>query len=244
MEAASGARVVIVVPTYDEATNVAALSERVFAAVPDAEMVVVDDGSPDGTADVVAGLQEDEPRLHLVRRHEKRGLGESLIAGMRWALDRGAGVVVTMDGDLSHDPASLPSLLEAARTHDLVVGSRYVPGGTIPRWNVFRRALSRGGNSYQELMLRLGISDATSGYRAYSARILDRLDLSQAHLEGFGFQIEMVRRAKIAGATVTEVPISFTEREMGESKIDRRTIFEAFWNVTRWGVARLLGRDR
>ena len=237
-------RLVVVVPTYNEAHNIGALVDRVLATEPQAHIVVVDDGSPDGTADFVAKLQEGRPGLHLVQREAKRGLGDSLIAGLRWGMEHGASTIVTMDGDLSHDPAALPEMLEAAATHDLVVGSRYIPGGSIPRWNVFRRALSRWGNLYQEVMLRLGIHDATSGYRAYSAQVLERLDLSKPHLEGFGFQIEMVRRVRAAGGTVTEVPISFVEREMGESKIDRSTIFEAFWNVTRWGVVRAFKRDR
>ena len=234
--------VLVVVPTYDEAHNIGTLIERVFATVPDAKLLVVDDGSPDGTADLVGRLAQSEPRLHLLKRESKRGLGDSLIAGMRWGLEHGAATIVTMDGDLSHDPTSLPTLLAASRSADLVVGSRYVTDGSIPRWNLMRRMLSRGGNAYQGFMLRLGVRDATSGYRAYSAGILEKLDLSKAHLEGFGFQIEMVRRACSAGASVCEVPISFTERQMGESKIDRKTIAEALWHVTRWGVGDRLRR--
>ena len=233
--------VVVVVPTYNEADNIASLIERVFAAA-DARLLIVDDGSPDGTAGLVEDLGRHEGRLHLLRRTQKRGLGDSLIAGMRWALEEGATHVVTMDGDLSHDPAALPALLEVATSHDLVVGSRYIPGGSIPRWNALRRALSRGGNAYQSLMLRLGIKDATSGYRVYKGSILRELDLSKPHLEGFGFQIEMVRRVRAAGGTVIEVPISFVEREAGRSKIDRKTIVEALWRVTGWGVSDRLRR--
>ncbi|MQA99013.1 MAG: glycosyltransferase [Actinobacteria bacterium] len=236
--------VMVVVPTFNEQHNVATLVGRTFAALPDAQIVIVDDNSPDGTAATIRRLQADEPRLHLIERSEKQGLGSALIDGLQLGLERGATMLVTMDADLSHDPSALPELLAAARSHDLVVGSRYVPGGEIPRWNAFRRALSRGGNAYQHAMLRLGVKDATSGYRAYSATILRRLDLPGPHLEGFGFQIEMVRRVKAAGGTVTEVPISFTEREHGESKIDRKTILEALWHVTRWGWSERAFRKR
>ena len=233
----------VVVPTYEEAHNIRTLLERVLAAVPQGHVLVVDDGSPDGTAQVVESFRARDPRVHILRRTEKRGLGDSLIAGLRWGLEHGAATLVTMDGDLSHDPSALPALLEATGTADLVVGSRYIPGGSIPRWNLLRRMLSRGGNAYQRSMLRLGVRDATSGYRAYSASILERLDLSKPHLDGFGFQIEMVRRVHMAGASVAEVPITFTEREFGESKIDRRTIMEALWQVTKWGFSdRLHGR--
>jgi dolichol-phosphate mannosyltransferase len=192
----------------------------------------------------VRALAERDPGIHLLERHRKEGLGKAKLAGVRWALERDYAVVVEMDGDLSHDPAVVPSMIGALDDSELVIGSRYVEGGGIPKWSLFRRALSRGGNLYQRVVLGIGVRDATSGFRAYRSSILAQLDLDSVRLEGFGFLIEMVRRVHVAGGRIIEIPIFFAERRAGESKIDVRIVLEALWSVAKWGVRDRLGSFR
>lgn len=242
-------RAAIVLPTYQEAGNIAVVLPRIRAAAPGAQVLVVDDGSPDGTADLAESVGREAGGITVLRRTGPRGFGAACRAGFTWALDQGYDAVVGMDADLSHDPAALPSLLAAVEGGaDLAVGSRYVPGGAIPNWPVHRRALSRFGNRYATALLRLPLSDATSGYRAYRATMLRRIDLDGQRANGYGFLIEMVYRVAQKGGTVAEVPIVFVDRERDGSKMSGRIVVEAMALVTLWGLRdlgrRLVGRDR
>jgi dolichol-phosphate mannosyltransferase len=229
-----------VLPTYNEALNIAEVLGKVRASVPTAEILVVDDGSPDGTADVAEELAEQLHQIGVLRRPEKAGLGSAYRAGFRVGLDRGLDVMVEMDSDLSHDPAALPSLLAAIdEGADLVIGSRYVPGGSIPNWRLHRRLLSRWGNRYAAAVLRLGVRDSTGGYRAYRATVLKAIDLEGVRADGYGFQIEMAYAVARVGGTIVEVPISFSDRLRGTSKMSGRIVVEAMVLVTWWGI-----RDR
>jgi len=239
-------RPLVVVPTYNEMANIEQVLRRVRVAVPEVEVLVVDDGSPDGTAEGAEVLAAELGGINVLRRTEKAGLGAAYRAGFAWGLDRGFDVLVEMDADLSHDPAALPSLLAALEGGaDLVIGSRYVPGGSIPSWPWHRRALSRYGNVYARFALGLGVSDATAGYRAYRASMLEKLDISHFRSTGYTFQIESTYRVLGAGGTVVEVPISFSDRVHGTSKMSPTIIFEALALVTSWAVRdRLLARRR
>jgi dolichol-phosphate mannosyltransferase len=236
-------RVAVIVPTYNERENLEPIVARVRASVGDADILVVDDNSPDGTGDVADKLAASDPQVHVMHRQRKSGLGSAYIAGFGWALDRGYGVLVEMDADGSHDPAELPALLAALAHADLVIGSRWVPGGTVRNWPKSREFLSRGANTYARIMLGIGIRDATAGYRAYRAGTLRAAQLDQVLSRGYCFQIDLVLRALWAGLTVAEVPITFTERTRGASKMSKAVVAEAFWRVTQWGLAaRLRGR--
>jgi dolichol-phosphate mannosyltransferase len=229
-------RVLVVVPTYQEVENIEELLRRVRHSVPSADVLVVDDGSPDGTADVALKMGEELEQVDVLRRARKEGLGAAYRAGFARGLAEGYDVLVQMDADLSHDPGALPSLLSPLVHADLVVGSRYVPGGSIPHWPARRRALSRYGNRYATAVLGLGIRDATSGFRAYKADTLRVIDVEHSTATGYGFQVELAYRAVQHGCTVVEVPITFVDRVRGNSKMSSRIIVEAMWGVTVWGI--------
>ncbi len=248
----ANARALVVLPTYNERATIRDVIERTLAVtgsagrgadsgqpLPPVDMLVVDDGSPDGTGDVVREVAASEPRVRLIERNRKEGLAAAYAAGFRVALDEGYDVVVEMDADLSHQPEELPRLLDAVRVNDLAIGSRYIPGGSVTNWGRLRLWLSRGGNAYTRAMLGLPIRDATSGYRAFRRELLEDLLRSGIHSDGYGFQIELAYRAWQRGALVGEVPITFREREHGHSKISRRIVVEALGLVLVWGV-----RDR
>lgn len=235
-------RVLVVVPTYNEADNVLTIAERLFAAVPSAHLLVVDDGSPDGTGALADGLAARDERAHVLHRTEKAGLGAAYIAGFAWAREHGYDVVVEMDADGSHSPEQLPRLLAALEHADLVLGSRWVQGGEVVNWPKSREVLSRGGNWWTRLMLGLPLRDATGGYRAYRRTVLDSLPLSQVASQGYCFQVDLAWQTWRAGHDVVEVPITFVERERGESKMSRSIVLEALWRVTWWGVRS--GRSR
>ena len=238
-------RVLVVVPTYDEAENLLPLAERLHAAVPDADLLVVDDNSPDGTGRLADGLAARAGWAHVLHRTEKAGLGAAYVAGFGWARDRGYDVVVEMDADGSHAPEQLPRLLAALHDADLVLGSRWVRGGEVVNWPRSRELLSRGGNAYTRMALGLPLRDATGGFRAYRREVLDALPLHDVHSHGYCFQVDLAWRAFQAGYRVVEVPITFVERERGESKMSRAIVAEALWRVTWWGLARRLpGRAR
>jgi predicted amidohydrolase len=231
------ARTLVILPTYDEAPTIGVVVGGVLA-VPGVEVLVVDDSSPDGTAEIVRDLMAGEPRLRLVERPTRSGLASAYLVGFGRALDERYDLIVEMDSDLSHDPAQLAALLDAARERaDLVVGSRYVPGGSVTNWSRVRLALSRVGNLYASVMLGIPLHDATSGYRVYRRRLLQDLVVEPFHADGYGFQVELVMRSWLRGWTIAEVPITFREREHGQSKLSRAIVFEALWLVTRWGVA-------
>jgi dolichol-phosphate mannosyltransferase len=224
-------RSLVVLPTYNEAQNVLPLARAVLAASPDLEVLVVDDGSPDGTGALVEGARRDEPRLHLLQRGAKLGLGTAYLAGFRHGLDNGFERILTMDCDFSHDPRYLPDLLAGMAEHDMMIGSRYVPGGGIANWPVHRRALSAFANVYTRALLRLSVKDCTSGYRCYSRRVLLHVDPFAVRSSGYSFLEEMVWRVARAGFSIGETPILFVDRERGESKISRKEIGRAAWHV-------------
>ncbi len=224
----------VVLPTYEERDTIRDVVTRVLAADPRVQVLVVDDGSPDGTGVIVAGLADGEPRVRLLAREGERGLAGAYKEGFRVGLEEGFDVIVEMDADLSHQPEELPRLLEAAAEHDVVIGSRYVPGGAVTNWSRGRVLLSKGGNLYARTLLRLPLRDATSGYRAYRSTVLQDLLAGGITSGGYGFQVELAYRAWRRGYSVAEVPITFREREHGVSKISRGIIVEAMLKVARW----------
>lgn len=222
----------VVIPTYNERENIAALIPRILEQ-PRYRVLVVDDNSPDGTADVVRALGAEEPRVGLLHRSGKLGLGTAYVAGFRRALAEGAEYIFEMDADFSHDPSYLPLLLEAAeRRYDLALGSRYVPGGGTTDWGAVRQLISRGGNLYARSILGLPVVDATGGFRCYRRAVLEHLDLGAIRSNGYSFQIELVYRTLQAGYRIGEVPIIFPDRRVGQSKMSRRIVLEAL--VTVW----------
>jgi dolichol-phosphate mannosyltransferase len=232
-------RVLVIVPTFNEAENVERIVERLQSSVPDAHALVVDDGSPDGTGELAEKLAARDPRVHVLRRPAKAGLGPAYVAGFAWGRARGYDVLVEMDADGSHAPEQLPRLLAALESADLVLGSRYVPGGSVEDWPLHRLMLSRLGNRYTRWLLRLPLTDATGGYRAARAELIDRLPFDDVASQGYCFQVDWAWRAVRAGARVTEVPITFTERAFGRSKMSGSIVREALVRVTVWGL-----RDR
>ena len=229
-------RVLVVVPTYDERENIERIVARVVASVPDAHLLVVDDGSPDGTGKIADELADSDGRIHVLHRTAKAGLGAAYIAGFDWGLEQGYDVLVEMDADGSHSPEQLPRLLAALERADLVLGSRYVPGGSVVNWARSRELISRGGNLYTRLALGRRLRDATGGYRAFRREVLERIDYAGVSSQGYCFQVDLARRAVDAGFRVVEVPITFVERERGESKMSSEIVREAFTRVTQWGV--------
>jgi len=224
----------VCVPTYNEAGNIAEVLTRTRRASPDASILVIDDGSPDGTADAASELAEQLGGIEVMRRAAKAGLGRAYMAAFAWGLERGFDVLVEMDADLSHDPAALPDLERTvASGADLAIGSRYVPGGATVGWAVHRRVLSRGGNLYASTILRLPVRDLTSGFRAYAGTALRSVDFAKARADGYGFQIEMALAVARSGGVIREIPITFTERVSGESKMSSRIAAEALVVVTR-----------
>jgi len=237
-------QVAVIMPTYNERENLEAMAGRVRAAVAGADLLVVDDNSPDGTGDLADKLAAEDSHIHVLHRPGKGGLGAAYLAGFGWALEAGYGAVVEMDADGSHQPEQLPLLLDALRGADLVLGSRWVPGGRTVNWPRSRQLISRGGSFYSRLMLGIPLRDATGGYRAYRAASLRAIGLDDIHSQGYCFQIDLARRALAAGLRVTEVPITFVERVHGSSKMSKAIVREALWLVTRWGITRRLRRLR
>jgi dolichol-phosphate mannosyltransferase len=230
-------RVLVVTPTYDERLNIAAVVTRLRAAVPHADVLVVDDNSPDGTGDIADELAASDPAVHVLHRPVKEGLGAAYVAGFQWGLSRDYQVLVEMDADGSHQPEQLPALLSALQNADLVLGSRWVKGGSVTDWPVSRMALSRGGNTYVRLSLGLGLRDATGGFRAFRREVLESIDLAAVASHGYCFQVDLAWRALRQGATVVEVPIDFVERVHGRSKMSGSIVREALWRVTQWAAA-------
>lgn len=229
-------KILVVIPTYNEVDNLAKIVGRVRASVPEAEILVADDNSPDGTARVADKLAGNDDHVHVMHRLGKEGLGAAYLAGFSWALDNGYDVVVEMDADGSHQPEQLPRLLDALRNADLVLGSRWVPGGSVVDWPKSREVLSRGGNWYTRRALRIPLQDATGGYRAFRASTLRALDLDGVGSAGYIFQVDLAYRTLAKGMRVVEVPIDFVEREVGDSKMNRKIVSEALWRVTVWGA--------
>jgi dolichol-phosphate mannosyltransferase len=230
-------RVLVIIPTYNERENLERIVERVVTSVPDAHVLVVDDGSPDGTGKIADALADEDQRVRVLHRTAKNGLGAAYIAGFGWGLERGYDVLVEMDADGSHAPEQLHRLLGALGHADAVLGSRWVPGGAVVNWPRRRKLLSLAGNLYARMALGISLKDATGGYRAYSRGVIEAIDYAGVASEGYCFQVDLTRRAIAAGFRVAEVPITFVERERGESKMSGAIVREAFLRVTQWGVA-------
>jgi dolichol-phosphate mannosyltransferase len=229
------ASVWLILPTYDEADNIEAVVRAALEALAESAMphtvLVVDDNSPDGTGRIAERLAEELAEVRVLHRAGKQGLGRAYLAGFSMALENGAELMMEMDADFSHDPADLPRLIAAAGAADLVLGSRYVPGGGVANWGLVRRALSWGGCAYARLLLGVPVRDLTGGFKCFHRRVLEAIDLKQVHADGYAFQIELTYRAVRAGFSVAEVPILFRERRVGQSKMTARIALEAVWKV-------------
>ncbi len=242
-------KALVIVPTFNESETIAHTVERLFEATESVDLLVVDDYSPDGTAAIVRSLASGNPRIHLLERSGKRGLGEAYVAGFRWALEHDYEVVIEMDADGSHDPREVPRLIAAVdgtdnEPADLAIGSRYIEGGGVSNWSPSRRRLSKAGNVYAHLMLGLHVKDATSGFRALTRKTLERLLGGKIRSGGYAFQIEVARRVRNAGGRIVEVPITFEEREAGLSKMSRKIVLEAIVSIALWGLKDALSGAR
>ncbi|MGW3572386.1 polyprenol monophosphomannose synthase [Streptomyces sp. NPDC000941] len=240
-------KVLVIIPTYNEAENIKPIVARVRESVPEAHVLVADDNSPDGTGKVADELAAEDDHVRVLHRKGKEGLGAAYLAGFHWGIEHGYGVLVEMDADGSHQPEELPRLLTALKGADLVIGSRWVPGGRIVNWPKRREYLSRGASTYSRILLDVPIRDVTAGFRAFRKETLEGLGMDAVASQGYCFQIDMAWRAVKAGFHVIEVPVTFVERERGDSKMSRDIVTEAFWRVATWGVSsranKLLGRD-
>ncbi|MCU1572287.1 MAG: dolichol-phosphate mannosyltransferase [Micrococcaceae bacterium] len=230
-------RVLTIIPTYNELESLPGTLRRLRAAVPESDVLIADDNSPDGTGRLADDFAADDAQVHVLHRAGKEGLGAAYIAGFRWALDAGYDVMVEMDADGSHKPEQLPLLLAAIEDGaDLVLGSRWVPGGEVVNWPLRRKLLSRGGSLYSRVLLGVRVRDITGGYRAFRRSTLEALDLNQVDSVGYGFQVDMLWRVAQLGLKIVEVPITFVERELGASKMSGNIVQEAMVNVTKWGL--------
>jgi dolichol-phosphate mannosyltransferase len=237
-------RVLVIIPTYNERDNIELIVNRVMKSTPYVNVLIVDDGSPDGTGELADTLAREDERITVMHRTAKSGLGAAYIAGFDWGLTAGYDVLVEMDADGSHSPEQLPSLLATLQRADLVLGSRWIAGGQVVNWPRSREFLSRGGNLYTRLALGINLGDATGGYRAYRRAVLESIDYQAVASEGYCFQVDLVWRALEDGFRVLEVPITFTERERGESKMSGSIVREALLMVTKWGVQHRLAQAR
>ncbi len=229
-------RVVMVVPTYNESGNLEVIVGRLRRAQPDVDVLVVDDSSPDGTGDIAEGLAAADPQVQVLHRTSKTGLGAAYLHGFAVALEQGYDVIGEMDADGSHQPEQLHRLLTALQQADLVIGSRYVPGGSIVNWSRRRELLSRGGNLYVRVLLGMGVKDATAGYRVFRRTTLEKIDLGAVRSTGYVFQTDMAYRTMMAGLKVVEVPIEFVERVRGDSKMSGQVATESLRKITVWGL--------
>ncbi|GAA1108424.1 polyprenol monophosphomannose synthase [Nesterenkonia jeotgali] len=230
-------KILTIIPTYDEIDALPGTVSRLRAAVPDSDVLIVDDNSPDGTGEFADELSAEDPQINVLHRTAKNGLGGAYIAGFGWGLERGYDVLVELDADGSHQPEQLPKLLAKVDEADLVIGSRWVPGGSVVNWPLHRIAISRAGSLYSRTMLGLNVRDITAGFRAFRRSVLEEIDLSSIESVGYGFQVDMTFRVAGMGKTIAEVPITFVERTQGVSKMSSNIVVEAMVNVTRWGLS-------
>jgi dolichol-phosphate mannosyltransferase len=234
-------KTLVIVPTYNEVESAPRLISRVCELIPDVRILVVDDGSPDGTADVVESMAQGQlvGRIHVMRRKEKSGLGAAYLAGFSWGIEHGYEILIEMDADGSHRPEDLVNLIKISRANpslDLIIGSRWVKGGAVRNWAKSRELLSRAANKYAKLMLNVGVNDVTAGFRVYKTSIIERIDFSTVLSQGYCFQIEMTRKVLSLKGKIKEVPITFIEREFGVSKMNMKIVIEAMVRVTLWGL--------
>lgn len=237
-------RVAVIIPTYNEADNIRPMTARVRSTIPSADLFIVDDNSPDGTGSIADELAAADGRIRVLHRRGKAGLGTAYLEGFAMALDQGYDAIVEIDADCSHQPEEVPKLLTALTAADMVLGSRWVPGGKVLNWPKSRALLSRAGNTYARIMLGIPLRDMTGGYRAYRADALRKIGLENVDSVGYCFQIDLARRAVLTDLTVTEVPITFVERTRGASKMSSAILCEALWRVTQWGIMWRLHRYR
>ncbi|MDO9486286.1 MAG: polyprenol monophosphomannose synthase [Actinomycetota bacterium] len=237
-------RILVIIPTFNEKDTLPPIVARVRASVPEAEILIVDDNSPDGTGALADVLAQEDAQVHVMHRVGKEGLGAAYLAAFGWALQEEYDVIVEMDADGSHQPEQLPLLLAALRDADLVLGSRWIQGGAVENWSKGRELLSRGGSAYSRFMLGLPVRDATGGFRAFRAETLRNLDLHQVASQGYCFQVDLAWRASQRHMRVKEVPITFVERTAGTSKMSKSIVVEALWRVTVWGVDDRISRFR
>ena len=233
----------VIIPTFNESENIGVLIPRIFRHIPETSILIVDDGSPDGTAQIVKGLQKSYPALLLEEREKKSGLGSAYRFGFKWGLERGFEELIEMDADMSHRVRDLAKMIERKESDSdigLVIGSRWIKGGSTINWPKRREFLSRAANLYVRILLGMGVNDSTAGFRIYSANLLKKIPLDSIKSEGYSFQIEMTRATKAVGGKIVEVPITFRERESGVSKMSKAIVFEAMALVTLWGVKRVL----
>jgi dolichol-phosphate mannosyltransferase len=241
MTSPAGRRALVCLPTYDERDNLEPIVAAILAATPEVDVLVIDDNSPDGTGQLADAYAAREPRVHVLHRPGKQGLGKAYLAGFAWALARGYRLVLEMDADFSHDPAYLPGMLAAAAEADLVLGSRNVKGGGTVNWGVGRKLLSRGGSLYARTILGLPVRDLTGGFKCFRREVLEAIDLGSVECSGYAFQIELTYRALRKGFRVKEIPIVFEDRRVGQSKMSRRIVLEAIskvWSIRRSAFAR------
>jgi len=229
----SGNKILIVVPTYNERENIGPLVKGIYSSLGDPHILFIDDASPDGTGDLVEEMARKDPRNHLIRRPGKMGLGTAYIRGFSFFLDKGYDLCFEMDADLSHNPRDLPRFTAMMKEFDLVIGTRYIPGGETPNWGIMRKVISRGGNAYAKAILGIPFTDFTSGFRCYRRRALEAVDLRTVRSEGYAFQIEMAYKIWKKGFRIGELPIVFNDRRVGESKMSWGIFFEAAWEVLR-----------
>lgn len=234
----------VVVPTYNEAENIEAIIRAVLSACTECDVLVADDGSPDGTGRIVERAASETPRVQLLRRSSKTGLGRAYVAGFEFGMEKGYDRFLEMDADFSHDPADIPRLISATSSCDLAIGSRYVEGGGVEGWSGSRHLLSRSANIYAQLLLGFGIRDSTSGFRCYRREVLEKIGLREVQSDGYAFQIDMTYRARTLGFAICEVPITFRERSLGASKMSRAIVLEGITSVTKWGLRDLFGGRR
>lgn len=233
----SSVRILTIIPTYNEIEALPITVDRLRAAVPESDVLIVDDNSPDGTGELADEMQSADPQIHVLHRRAKNGLGGAYIAGFRWGLERDYDVLIELDADGSHQPEQLPDLIEEIDEADLVIGSRWVPGGAVVNWPLHRELISRAGSLYSRTMLGLKVRDITAGYRVFRRSTIEDIDLSSIESVGYGFQVDMTFRVARQGKTIVEVPITFVERTLGASKMSSGIVVEAMKNVTRWGLA-------
>ncbi len=236
-------RALVIVPTYNERENLPRLLPSILSRDPRLEILIVDDGSPDGTGDIADALAEEEPRIHVLHRGEKLGLGTAYLTGFRWGLERGYDILFEMDADFSHDPAHLPQFLEAIAEYDVVLGSRYLQGRvTVVNWPIGRLLLSFAANVYARWVTGLPIADSTGGYKCFRRQVLEAIPFDRVESNGYAFQIEMSFRSWRKGFRLGEIPIMFVDRDIGESKMSRKIVYEAVWRVWRLRFLSLFGR--
>lgn len=234
-------KTVIIIPTYNEFENLRPLLDAIFSYAPGTDILIIDDNSPDGTGQLADELHEQDPRVHVLHRAGKLGLGTAYIAGFKYAIEQHYDAAFEMDADFSHDPRYLPDFLAAIENADLVIGSRYVSGGDTPNWSLLRRFISGGGNTFARFMLDIPIHDCTAGYRCYRREVLERINLDGIQAQGYAFQVELVYRVIRQNFKIVEIPIIFMDRRVGKSKMSRKIFFEGFFWVlrTRFGKNRL-----